>query len=340
MEALDKGSGVDGVRGIAFSRRGEIVFTGRQELIADLDAIPFPAWDLIGLDEYFYGKKRCLENPIQIHKEAVSILSSRGCPFGCSYCHNIFGRKFRARSPENVISEIKHVVENYKVKEIEFLDDTFNFDKNRAKEICGHIVKENIKLRICFSNGIRADFADKHLIAKLKEAGTYRINYGIESASPRIQKIMGKGLNLDYTKKMLEETCRQKIMCGAFFMLGFPTETEDEMRETINFALRAKLHTAVFALVTPFPGTALYETAKNKGYDVNKPFSSVSKVTVNMSAVDDKKLEKLRMAAYRKFYFNIVRCWRIFIRLPKKTPLIKNFWEVFRLVFFKKELYG
>lgn len=340
MRALQHRLNLEEVKGVAFNRNGEVVYAGSQKLIEDLDVIPFPAWDLIELDEYFYGKRRSLENPVQTHKRAVSIFSSRGCPYGCIYCHHIFGKKFRARSPQNVILEIKHLIRVYNIKEIEFLDDTFNFDKERAKKICDLIVHENINLPICFSNGMQTDCMDEELIVKLKQAGTYRINYGIESAAPRIQKIMGKGLNLPHAKNIIEETVRRKILCGAFFMLGFPSETEEEVQKTIDFAVKSKLHTAVFAIATPFPGTKLFNLAEEKGLNADISFSTVGKVSVNMSAIQNERLENLRIIAYRKFYFNPLRWWRIFIRVPRKSSIFKNFLEVIKVAFFKKELYG
>jgi len=112
------------------------------------------------------------------------------------------------------------------------------------------------------------------------------------------------------------------------------------MRETINFAAESKLHTAVFAIATPYPGTDLYRQAEEKGFNVERQFSTVGKVSVNMSAVSDEKLERLRIMAYRKFYFNPFRCWRLFVRVPRKVILFKNFLEVVKVTFFKKELYG
>ena len=340
MMALRHKLKIEDIKGIAFRDEGEILYNGVQAFVDDLDTIPFPAWDLIELNDYFYGKKRSLENPVQIYERAVSVMSSRGCPYGCIYCHNIFGKQFRARSPENVIKELKYLISEYNVQEIEFLDDTFNCNKKRAIKICDLIVAEKIKLKICFSNGVRADIMDEELIIKLKEAGTYRINYGIESTSSRIQKSMGKRLNLTYAKEIIEKTSRHKILCGAFFMIGFPTETEKEMCKTIDFAAESRLHTAVFAIATPYPGTDLYRQAEEKGFNVERQFSTVGKVSVNMSAASDETLSRLKTLAYRKFYFSPVRCWRLFVRVPRKIVLIRNFIEVVRVSILKKELYG
>jgi len=123
-------------------------------------------------------------------------------------------------------------------------------------------------------------------------------------------------------------------------MLGFPSETVEEVQKTINFARGSKLHTAVFSIVTPFPGTRLYDLAKEKAPNEDISFSTVSRTSINMSKVPDEKLKDLRITAYRKFYFNPRRWWRIFVNTPRKSILFKNFIEVVKVAFFKKELYG
>jgi radical SAM superfamily enzyme YgiQ (UPF0313 family) len=329
------------IKGLAYKEGENIHFNGQRDFIEDLDSLPFPAWDSIDLNDYFYGKKRTLENPLQVHKKAVSILSSRGCPYQCSYCHNIFGKRFRARSPENVVDEIELLYNAYGVKEIEFVDDSFNIDKLRVERLLDLIIKRNLDIKICFSNGIRLDRIDEELLGQMKKAGTYRINYGIESASKRIQKIIKKNLDIDIAKDVINKTVKKGILCGGFFMMGFPTETEEEIMETLKFAISSKLHTAVFSIVTPFPNTDMYEQAIAKNnISPAIDFSDVQRASLNLSEVTDTRLEELRLYAYRRFYFNPIRALRIFLRAPLKVPVFKNFIEVVRVALFKKLLYS
>jgi radical SAM superfamily enzyme YgiQ (UPF0313 family) len=329
---------LENIRGLAYRQDGRIKFNGQRDFIADLDKLPLPSWDLLDLGDYFYGKRRSLENPLQVHKRAVPILSSRGCPYQCTYCHNIFGKKFRARSAENVATEIELLRNNYGVREIEFLDDSFNMDKSRAQRIFNLLIARGVKVRICFSNGIRLDRVDDELLGLMKRAGTYRINYGIESASKRVQQIMKKNLDIDIAHAVIDKTVERGILCGGFFMFGFPTETEDEVMQSIDFAVASRLHTAVFSIVTPFPSTEMYRQAgeliQGRGY------YDVQSASCNLSAIPDRRLEELRILAYRKFYFNPLRALRIFIAAPAKWPVFKNFWEVLRVAFFKKVLYA
>ena len=338
--AFDENQQISGIKGLAHKKDGKVIFNGPRDFIKDLDSLPLPAWDLINLDDYFYGKKRPLENPLQVHKKAVAVFSSRGCPYQCTYCHNIFGKRFRARSAENVVAEIELLKNKYGIKEIEFLDDSFNIDKARAHRIFDLIIHKKLDIKICFSNGIRIDRIDEELLDKMRRSGVYRVNYGIESASKRIQAVMKKNLNIEIANNVINKTIKKGILSGGFFMMGFPTETEQEVMETIGFAARSKLHTAVFAIVTPFPSTEMYADAVSAGNIPSGDFSTVQKVTINLSNVPYRRLEELRFYAYRRFYMNPARALRIFFAAPSKIPVFKNFIEVVRVAFFKKVLYG
>lgn len=331
----------DKIKGLVYCENGEVKFNGYRDFLEDLNAIPFPAWDLINLNDYFFGKKKALENPLQIYKKALPILSSRGCPYQCTYCHNIFGKKFRARSPENILQEIEFLINNFGIKEIEFLDDAFNIDKIRAEKIFNQIIERKLKIKICFSNGIRLDRIDDRLLNLMKNAGVYRVNYGIESASERIQGIIRKNLNIGIVKNIISQTVKKGILCGGFFMIGFPTETEDEVMHTIRFAISSNLHTAAFGTVTPFPGTEMFHREiLDKKISNDKDFCDAQKISVNLSKVSNKRLEELRYYAYRRFYFDPIRALRIFFGAPSKAPVFKNFLEVFKVVFLRKALYA
>lgn len=337
MLAFESGAGFSQIKGLGFRKNGQVFYSGDRQPIADLDRLPFAAWDLLDIEDYFNGRKRSLENPMQIYSRGVSLISSRGCPFQCIYCHDIFGKRFRPRSPENVLEEVKLLVSRYGVREIEFLDDTFNFDIPRAKRIADLLREADLKLKICFSNGIRADFVDEELLDKLKIAGAYRINYGIESVSPRIQKIMKKNLDPGSAERAIEATVKRGMLCGGFFMLGFPSETEKEMMETVEYARRSKLHTAVFAIVTPYPGTEMYRAAKQSLAALS--FSTVGRASLNLSAVSNERLEAIKRIAYRRFYLSLSRFVHIYKAAGRKLALLKNFLEVLKVCFLRKELF-
>jgi radical SAM superfamily enzyme YgiQ (UPF0313 family) len=292
------------------------------DFIDDLDDIPFPAWDLIDLDRYF--EKRFLHtrtmNPHQKRDRAVPMVSSRGCPYRCTYCHNIFGKKVRKRSIQNVIDELLLLKNQYNIEEIEFIDDIFNVDIRRAKDLFRAIIDNKLNMYFSYPNGLRSDSFDEELLDLMKEGGAYRLVFAVESGSPRIQKLMKKNLDLAKAQANIEMANKKGLFLGGFFILGFPGETEEEVWETIDFALKSKLHTANFFILTPFPGTDVWQDAIAAGMPVEGSFKHYYQVSVNLSNIPTKRLESLRRKAISKFFLNPVRAFRFATRVP-------NFWK-------------
>ncbi|MBN1385160.1 MAG: radical SAM protein [Elusimicrobia bacterium] len=336
MNRLEYKKDITNVKGIAYrNENNSIRFTGYPEFISDLDSIPFPAWELVNPNNYFnlgWGG-RSLANTFQVHKRAVQIFSSRGCPANCIFCHNIFGKRFRARSPENVIQEIKMLVNKYGIREIEFIDDFFHHDIKRAKKTADLIISQNFRIKIGFVTGLIVDNMDEELLDKLIRAGTYRIVYGIESGDSRIQKMIGKNLNLEKTKKIIEMTAEKGISAGGSFMIGFPEETEDNINTTIRYACESRLHVISFFTVTAFPGTALYEGLPEYGKKISIADINYETVSQNVSALSKERLFKLKRIAYTKFYLNPSRLLRIFLTTPFKSLVINGI-RVIRFVVF------
>ncbi|MBU1881762.1 B12-binding domain-containing radical SAM protein [bacterium] len=338
IETLENGNNIDKLRGIAYRNNSNIVAGSMPELHDNIDEIPYPAWDMIDLVSYFhFGKVRRLTNPIQMRERGISIFSTRGCPYQCTYCHNVFGKKLRKRSVENVLGELKWLVDEFRVNEIEFIDDVFNLDRDRAKAICDGIVENSWDLKMSFPNGLRADQMDEELVDKMKAAGTYRINYAVESGTPRVQKMIKKNLELDRAMEIINYTASRGISTGGFFMLGFRDETEEEAWSTINFAMQSKLHTASFFILTPFPNTPMYQEALDLGYNMDGMFSDYGAISTNLSKMTNEQLETLRKLAFRKFYFDPKRILSIFITTPRKWNLFKNFLRAARMSMTGKE---
>jgi len=258
LKALGKGDPVDRVPGIVSSQQGVIQLAPPGAYVEDSDSLKV-AWDLLDPERYFSMSGQSSQSIIKKSRRCLPIFTSRGCPFGCIYCHNIFGRTFRARSPESVVGEMAMLKQTYGVREIEIEDDCFNLDLNRAKKIARLIIDRKLNLAISFPTGLRADRMDRELVDLLKQAGTYRIIYAVETAVPRLQKLIRKNLDFNRAEKMIDYTADSGIMTCGFFMQGFPTETEAEMRQTMTYAEKSKFHQAFFFYVNPFPGTKLAE---------------------------------------------------------------------------------
>ncbi|HNX90611.1 MAG TPA: radical SAM protein [Candidatus Omnitrophota bacterium] len=324
----------DGIKGVAYNKGdGTCVVNPPREFIPDLDDVPYPAYHLLDVERYF--KNPFVHGFVLSNQRHAQIMSSRGCPYHCVFCHCVFGKKFRKRSPENVVGEIKFLHEKYGVNEIHFEDDSFNVDRVRAEGIFDLIIKSGMKIKISFPNGLRADLLDEKIILKMKTAGVYQVSIGIESADPDIQKTIGKDIDLEKVGRSAQIMSRNGIITNGFFMLGFLDETEEQMLRTIRFAAASPLHLATIHKVNPFPGTVLGEQAKNRGYNIDiRDFGEDGYRfgKINISAVSQQTLDKMQKKAYLYFYLNCIRLWRVFWLTPNKTTLFKHF---FRLVFWR-----
>ncbi|MBN1655149.1 MAG: B12-binding domain-containing radical SAM protein [Deltaproteobacteria bacterium] len=321
IDCLRAGRDVSEVKGIVYKREGRTISTGRGEYISDLDRLPMPAYDLISIDEYgkYYRMSRTGSGNF------MSIFSSRGCPYRCIYCHNIFGKVFRPRSAEAIFSEIKHLYDKYNIKDFEILDDIFNLDRDRLIEFCDRIIASGMRVTFAFPNGMRGDILDKQQLSKLRQAGTIYIAFAIETGSPRLQKLIKKNIKLDKIKQNIAIAHSLKIHPHGFFMIGFPGETSQEMEMTIDFMVTSKLHTIALFVVMPFEGTELGKMTVEMGKVPVNDFSMSyhTKEFVNLTAVPDEEVNRIRRRALIKFYMNPLRLFVLARDFPSKRELGK-----------------
>ena len=207
------------------------IYLNPLKTIDNIDELPFLDYELLNFKQYpkTYKMK---------HYPSAAIITSRGCPFPCTFCSgNIMsGKIFRPRKPENLIKEIKELKENYNIKEFEIWDDNFTLDKKRANEFCDLLIKEKINLPWWCPNGLRVETLDEELIRKMKRSGLYSIALGIESGSEKIQKDMKKNLDFDKMREVIGFGNKYKIRMEGFFILGYPTETREDILKTIKMA--------------------------------------------------------------------------------------------------------
>ncbi len=331
LNALENGeTNLAEIDGIVYRENGEVRITSPRKPAPILDDIR-PAWDLLNPPAYFSRFKRNSHNRIRKDHRVVALFSSRGCPYNCIFCHNVFGKKIRYMSAESVIDEITMLVERYGIRELEFVDDCFNQDAERAKKIFREIIARKFNLHITFPNGLRGDRMDEELLDLFKEAGVFRISYAVETASPRVQKLIKKKLDLEKVKKTITATAERGIFTVGFFIMGFPTETADEMKKTVDFALESDVHIADFFYLAPYPGT---EVSQMAGLDArNVAYSDFSDISVNLSAATDEELHNMAKYAYRKFYLDPWRIARILKVVPKNMHLVLNAVITARLLF-------
>lgn len=320
LDVLEAGGPLESVAGLAFKAPdGTIRKNPPRPPIHDVDSIPLPAYDLLDLDRYAVAESA---RHTPRYKRAIQIFTSRGCPWHCSYCHDLFGKKFHPRSPEHVLSEIRLLYEQYGIQEFMVEDDIFNFDMDRAKRICDLIVESGMKISLQFGNGVRLERLDEELIRKLAAAGTHHMCIAIESASPRIQKLSRKYLKLHQVRDVVRWSHRYGIETLGFFMIGFPTETIEEINMTIRFACETELDEALFSIVVPYPGTELSRQVIQEGlYDQTDHLNRVHRIRT--AEWDFHTLKRLQRKAYILFFLTRFRWVRMLPKLFRLRSSLK-----------------
>jgi anaerobic magnesium-protoporphyrin IX monomethyl ester cyclase len=322
IDAIDNDLPTESIPGIASMVDGHVKVQQRQQLTEDeLNALPLPAWEL--LDHKLYAKMSSMANVG--YRSYMTIVTSRGCPFRCAYCHQTMGKIFRKRSAESVLTEMEELRFKYGFKEFEIIDDCFNLDKQRMYAILTGIKNRLSGVKLHFPNGIRSDILETEDIAIFKQAGTVSISFAIETSSPRLQKMIHKNLNIEKTASVINASVKAGIYSAGFFMIGFPTETYEEASGTVEFAVRSVLHRAFFLFAVPFAGTELAEMAgdlfKNRNDGDSSGNTNYFNITLNISAMSDRDLQRVFRRAYRRFYLNPKRIFRVIMHHPKILSL-------------------
>jgi len=302
IENIEKGVSLNGVKGITFREKNEIIDAEPRLFIKNIDDIPFPRRDLLPMHLYkFNGVKY------------TTMLTSRGCPFKCSFCSSsrLFGGYWRGRSPENVLEEMKIVYEEYGIRNIEFMDDTFTLNQERAEKICDEIIKQGWD--ISWGASSRVDTLSKKLVEKMKKAGCWIIFLGIESGSQKILDAIGKRITLEQVKKAVKILKDAGIQVLGSFIIGFLQDTTETIKETIKFAKSLNLNYAEFSILTPYPGTPIFDYAKKHGMLLTENWSKYTAVEpiVKIEGASEKEIKALFQKSYITFYLRprIVMEW-------------------------------
>ena len=318
IQVFSAGGDLAEVNGLAYrNQQGKFLQNAPRALVNDVDSIPFPAYHLLDLDRYVQAESA--RYPPK-YPRAIQIFTSRGCPWRCTYCHTLFGKQFRPRSPENVLAEMKMLYHDYQIQEFMVEDDIFNFDLERAKRICDLIIEEGLEVGLQFGNGVRLERFDEELIQKLAAAGTHQMALAIESASPRLQSDMKKYLKLHMVKDVVRWAKKYKIVTTGFFMIGFPGETLEEMKMTIRFACETDLDEALFSVVIPYSGTEMHKQLLKSGQFENTRSTDELRdvIRVETEDFDFATLKRMQRRAYFMFFMTRFRFLKM---LPKLFSL-------------------
>ncbi len=323
--AYESGKGLDEVRGIAYKREGKMKLNPPRPMIENLDQVPFPARDLVSYERYRW--QGVLEAPI---------MTTRGCTFRCQYCSSseMMGRRYRTRSVQNVIEEIKEVQEKYHVRDIEFIDDTFTLNMKRASQVMKAIVEEKLDIRLSLSS--RVNTINEDLMRDLKNGGTTNMYFGVESGSQRVLDLMQKGIKLEQATAAVNLAKKYSVGVLCSYIIGFPGETPEEMDQTIKFSVKLNSDYAQFSILTPFPGTPIYYDLDRKGLIATKDWSlyTVLHPLIKYEAFGYSAnfVAKKLTDAYRAFYLRLGYLTRRRYMFPLIMKTIRRSFKLARMM--------
>lgn len=310
VRAFQNGRKFDGIKSIGYREKGKVIVDKTVRVVRDVDSLPFPSLHLIKNELYF--------NILTRRRNFTAMLSSRGCPYRCSFC-NQNKSPYRLRSPQNFVDEIKENYQKYGIKEFDVYDSTFTASKKRVIDICEMINKE--KLDVGWTIRSRVDSVNEKVLDALKSAGCHTIMYGVESSSPEILKRMRKDISLDQIRKTIAYTNKIGIETLGFFMLGYPGETNETMEDTIRFSLELPLDYAQYTVLVPYPDSEIYEFYRKNGlgddywreYTVDP--KKERKLELLGTTVTREQAGRAVASAYRRFYFRPRIIWHRATRL-------------------------
>lgn len=303
IRALENEKSPDTILGLSYrndENNNEIKVNPARPLIQDLDSLPFPARDLLPLKKYWTPGVR--------RYPFATIMTSRGCPYSCTFCSNFKtqGKQFRFRSPENVLAEIDELVNKYGVKEINIIDDNFTFLPKRVKEICDLLIERKYDLELKTGNGIRSDRVSLPMLKHMKKAGFYLVAFGIESGNPEILKKMRKGETKEQLRNSVRLAKQAGLITEGFFMFGNEGEGRKEMLDTIEFAKELDLNIAQFQVYTPVPGSPYYEKIAKEGKIFSTKWEDFNAFNEPLFEYGESKYDlmiEMQRRAYREYYF-------------------------------------
>lgn len=241
------------IEGLSYRQNNRIIHNQVRPLIGNLDELPFPAKDCVLFPERYFPW------------DMGVMVSSRGCPFNCAFCGagNIWGRSARQRTIDNIIQEIKYTVKRFRTKQIFFWDDTLNLNRQRLIDLCLRLIQE--KIGITWRCTARLNLLDRELLKIMRKSGCNSMDVGIESGSEKILKAINKELTLKQIITGIKLIRKSGINFNAFFMIGFPDETEEDIRQTFDLMKRKEMGNIILSIFTPYPGTQLYARARELG---------------------------------------------------------------------------
>ena len=311
-ELVESGLRLKGQSGIWYSADGAVVRNEGVEPIADLDTLPMPAWDLLDMQQYLSLWYQL--DAVHYGVRGTSIMASRGCPYQCSYCQptlgTLFGQKIRRRSAPSLVEEAARLKAEYGIEGLMWLDDTFLLDRAWMRGLCEEFIAADLGL--IWGCNVRADVCDRESLEIMKEAGLRMVHVGIESASPRVlDEVYRKGITIEQVRDTVQTASDLGLKVRGYFMLGAPSETEEEVRASMRLANELPLDDVTFSITTPLPHTHLYDATRDLIAADFSHFDYYKTAVYDSDLVlPAQTLDRLKKLAYVRFYLGPRRLWR------------------------------
>jgi magnesium-protoporphyrin IX monomethyl ester (oxidative) cyclase len=318
----------DNVQGIAF-RQGPGAVIRKPVFEEDLGKLPMAAWDLVNPRDYPDEATGIFVSGFP----APPMMLSRGCPVQCAYCGSryVMGEKVRYRPATSILEEINFLEQNYGIRNFTFVDDNYTMSRTRALELFEALAKRPKRIAFTFPNGLRPRTLDAELLRAMAKAGCYALALGIESGSDETLKRMRKKQTVSEIRETVELVRREtKIRVTGFFILGYPGETLEDVRNTIRFATELPIHHPHFCVFEPIPGTRVYEELKEQGLippeGLEPEQLTFDKPSLALPGLPGRELVRLHQWAYLRFYLKPWRIWNLLTELKSSGHI----WVILR----------
>ncbi len=319
------------IKGISYRKNGELRRNPGAPPVHDLDSLPLPARDLLDLDKYDATLNEC---------PMTTVITSRGCPFNCYFCcsSKFGGRRWRSRSPGSILKELGSLKSQYKYRAVNFIDDNFTLNPKRTMELCEGMIDRRLNLSWLALSRPETIVKNEWMVEKMAEAGAYMVFLGMESASEETLKSYHKRAQVDQFHKAVRILEKYNIKTWASFMIGALNETREMIIKTLQFARKLNPHAVQFSILTPYPGTELFEKVKERLLTRNWNVFDGTHPIFKLDHISAKDLRRLLTTAYRSFYLRPSKLWKeleIAIRNRRfAKTLAKGFFKGLRMNLF------
>ena len=324
-----EGANLRDIKGLIFRAQGEVVVNGRRTKLLDMDSLPLPAY------EKLQGFPEAYRLPIFSYPKAPSttVITSRGCPYTCSYCdRSVFGKSYRYNSPEYMVQYLAYLEEKFHIKHVNIYDDTFTLKRQRMIDFCELKIKSGLKMT--YNCAARTEQLDPEMLKLLKRSGCWMISLGIETGDPELlkrhrsyqpQATMEEPL--EERRRMIQLIRKEGIRVKGLFMLGLPGETEESVKKSIDYILALPLDDVNISKLTPFPGAPMYADIRDHGdFEENWELMNAANFTFIPKGFTKERLEHCHSDFYRRYFSRPQTLFRYFTMIWKSPDSWRRFW--------------